>query len=203
MWHHATSSITRACAAAAGTRARGAATLLTLRTFATRAELTAARAAAASPTAFAARTRAALAAVRAGLDGMLEANPGMRVDLRDADGDAGVGASLTIVVPPGGAAGGGSGTLGEKTLKLWVDTARPDGAPALIYDSPKHPQRAYRPSPTGTWRDINDGHLLAELLARDLIYFAKGYPAFNIDVATGDGGIGAAASVGGKSWPLR
>lgn len=189
----------RMAAAAAAALASSA---TTRRCLATRAELAAARAAVSSPAAFASRATAVLAAIRGGLDGMLEANPGMSAALHDG------GASLVITIPPGAAAGGGSGSLGEKTLKLWVDAARPDGAPALVYDSPKHPQRVYRPSPTGTWRDVVDGHLLAELLARDLIYFAKGYPAFTIDVPTGDGGSsgggGGAGATGGKpSWPLR
>ena len=122
------------------------------RGLATRAELAAARAAASLPVAAATPAQVAtlFAAIEAGLQGMVEANAPRFVVTRG-------GRELTIE----------TGAEGRAPFVLSVDAA---GTLSLSSPKGEHGMRFYERR--------GDGHYLLELLARDLIYCAKGFPSF-------------------------
>lgn len=129
-----------------------------LRAFATRAELAAARAAASQPAppVSPAAVSSLFARIDAGLDGMREANGASFRVQRSAT-------RLSIETPKG-------------TFVL------EGGADGVTFSSPKGEQgvRVYSlDERLGVWCAVPDGHYLLEMLARDLVYCAKGYPSFD------------------------
>lgn len=127
------------------------------RPLATRAELEARRRTADVP--FEAHAAELLQRLLTGLQSMVETNSGAMVVERGEGG-------LVIRV-------------GDKAFTLTVDAS----SKAVAYASPKAghtggPLQYKHDARTGQWTNTTDGHLLLELLSRDLIYHAKGYPNF-------------------------
>ena len=133
---------------------------LAARAFATRAELAAARAAeargpiAATP----AEVSALLSTIEAGLHGMREANGARFVVTRVSPTE------LTIE----------TGAAGRAPFVLTME----GGGVTLSSPKGEHGIRNYVRRTDGVWIAVPDGHFLLELLARDLVYCAKGYPTW-------------------------
>lgn len=128
---------------------------------ATRAEIEARKNSAAVP--FEQQAAALMDKVVAGLQDMVASNGGVMAMSRQGQGEGG-----GVVI-----------TAGDKTFSLGVDA----GSKVVTYASPKAahaggPLSYTLDARTGQWTSPQDGHYLLELLSRDLIYHAKGYPTF-------------------------
>lgn len=131
------------------------------RGLATRAELEARKKAASVP--FEQQACALMDKIVSGLSDMVTSNGGAMTMSRHGPREGG---GVTI-------------TAGDKTFALGIDA----GSKMVTYTSPK---AAHAGGPlfytldarTGQWVSTQDGHYLLELLSRDLIYHAKGYPTF-------------------------
>ncbi|RYG53412.1 hypothetical protein EON66_08585 [archaeon] len=138
-----------------------------VRSLATRSQLAARAAAAAVP--FSSRVTHLLRDVSTGVQAMTPYNAGMAIQSGSGSGE---GTELTIRLPD------------AADFQLYLDE---DGdEPVLVYVSPKAGRQSYtlklgvagEVDGIRAWVSTVDGHLLADLLTRDLIYYGKGYPTW-------------------------
>jgi hypothetical protein len=109
--------------------------------------------------------------LHAGLQGMVDSNQGNMEVTRQGTGLTvhAYGKVFSIGVERQGSTGG--------------QEAEGQGQGVVTYASPKTghaggPLSYTLDAKTGQWTNTSDGHYLLELLSRDLIYHAKGYPTF-------------------------
>lgn len=127
-------------------------------TFATRSERAAKQMAAQRP--FPDRVAELFAVIDGALGGMKASNAGFAVTQRPAE--------LDLQIRLGTASG-------DKVIRLTGDAS----TGMITLNSPKSGTFVYKHDPArGEWVGEADGHFLKELLTRDLIYLAKGYPDF-------------------------
>lgn len=99
-------------------------------------------------------------------------NAGMVIQAGSGVSSSAEGTELTIRLP------------GTADFQLYLDEN--GDQPVMVYVSPKAGHQTYtlKLSATGdvdgirAWVSTVDGHLLADLLTRDLIYYGKGYPTW-------------------------